>query len=463
MARKRKKGKARSINHSQPQEVLKKGSKDDLDFRYQTPPPSPPQPEQAPPTIAGRVYSYVEPVVKIGTQASESKYGKILLSNAVSRATTLLFSVGLLAEVWTPAVPFAVTGAVASIAAVGASSVLDIVKTRSLRKLAEESDLLVKNRTALSKQQYILQNINPELSHILQDHLYTPYPQQRDNNYSLGTEKVLNAGQVVFDNVPSAAEFAVRTMVAASDGSPMSIVHAIRTGATSANSLISGSTSAKNMVDVTKALKLHISEERQYTGEYNNIEGLRKNVEMQEIQTIAIQELVQDRDFQRSKLTPEQTQEKFEQLIEKVQQYYILTPEEQREQFPELAQKYQVQKSYVAKESDSILSDVGRVLNPSYVQPTLKPDSELTKAMVSEKTKESAKSIITPEVRLALAPNKSKHAVSQASFDKFGSVSAEDLSKRKKEASYLDPAETHYNKAKTQPKKSQTVKIDIAR
>ena len=117
MARKRKKGKARSINHSQPQEVLKKGSKDDLDFRYQTPPPSPPQPEQAPPTIAGRVYSYVEPVVKIGTQASESKYGKILLSNAVSRATTLLFSVGLLAEVWTPAVPFAVTGAVASIAA----------------------------------------------------------------------------------------------------------------------------------------------------------------------------------------------------------------------------------------------------------------------------------------------------------------------------------------------------------
>ena len=471
MAKENKKGEAvKEETHSasqaqfQPTKPLKKESKDDFDVAYQTPPPLPPQPEQVPSTIASRVSSYVDPLVKIGTQASESQYGKILLGNAVSRTTTLLFSVGLLAEIWPPAIPFAVTGAVASIAAVGASSVLDIVRTRSLRKLAEESDLLVKNRTALSKQEYILQNINPELSDILKEQLYRPDPQEQDNNYSLGTEKALNASQVVFDNVPAAADFAVRTAVATSTGSPMSIVHAIRTGATTASALISGGTTAKNMVDVTKALKLHISEERQYAGEYNNIEGLRENVEMQEIQTMALQELVQDRDFQRSKLTQEQTQEKFEQLSEKVEQYYMLPPEEQREQFPELAQKYQIQESHVAKESDSILSDIARAHNPFYVQPTLKPDSELTKAMVSEKTKESAKSIITSGVRDHLvAPKKSKHEVSQESFDKFGSVSAEDLSKRKKEASYLDPAETHVDKVKTQTQKSKPVKKDIAR
>lgn len=436
-----------SLLTSAKQGSKKRFSVDDSVVNYQTPS----QPEQVKPSTVSWFSSYVAPIAKLGSQLSESRYGKILLGSAASRATTLLFSVGVLSGFWPPAIPFAVSAAAISLASVGVSTILDTMETRSLRKLAEESDLLVRNRNAVSKQQYIVQNLTPELSEILGDQLYIQNSQQQDNNYSLETAKILGVSKVISDSVPTAANFAVRTLIATSTGSILDIVHSIRTGATTATALIGGNTSAQYMVDLTKALKLHILEERSNVDPYENIEELRANLQRQEIQTLALQELVQDPSFQTGKLNKEQTQEKFKELTAKVEEYYTLSPDEQQKQFPELATKYQRH----VKESDSILSDIGRAHNPFYVQPTVKPNSELTKTLASKKAKESARSIITPQVR--------DHLVSQEPFDTFGTVRPEDLSKQKKKAAHLDLAETHADKIKAQSQKSNPVKQSVVK
>ena len=92
----------------------------------------------------------------------------------------------------------------------------------------------------------------------------------------------------------------------------------------------------------------------------------------------------------------------------------------------------------------------------------------MIQTLVSEKTKESAKEIASPKVRnlVSLEPELAKYKVSKESSDKLDvavSKISKDLSKRKKEASYLDPAETRVDKVKTQAQKSKPVKKDIAR
>ena len=458
-----------------------KRSKDDLDIDigYRTAPPTPT--EEVKPSRIRRFFSY------IGTKAQaamETKIGKVLIGTALSRSITILFSAAVLSGVFPPAIPFAVTAAVVSLGAVAVAAVIDTVKTRSLRKLAAESDLLVKNRNALSLQEQILK-INPELSEILNDR---PNSQQQGNNYSVGTQKVLNAGIAVADTVPAATNFALQSMLAAGTGNPITILNAIRTGVVAAGTFVGGGVFAKYTVDIAKALKMHISEERQYVGKYKNTEELRQKVEKQEIQTLALQELSMSKYI---KLTPGEKKKKFIELTHhyeaQVKSYNQLTTQEARDNFAQVAlEQQQVGQSVskesarlteerlqqiaqpLAKKSDSILSDAARAHDPFYVQPTLKPNSELAKALVSEKTKESAKEIASPKVRnlVSLEPELAKYKVSKESSDKLDvavSKISKDLSKRKKEASYLDPAETRVDKVKTQTQKSKPVKKDIAR
>lgn len=351
---------------------LKKGSKDDFDVVYHTPLPSKEEKRSG----ISRFFSYI----------IESKAGKVLFGTALSRGITIVFTTAVLSGIFPPAIPFAVTAAIISLTAVAVGAIVDTIRTRSLRKLAEESDLLVKNRTALSKQEYILQNLNPELSEILKDQLDKPEPQQhrKDKDY-IGSGKTANVSQVLLDSVPSAANLTLNSIIAVATGNPVEIAKAISAGTMTAAALIGGGAVAKSAVNVAKGLKLHINEERLRTKKYKNVDELRKNVRKQEIQSMALEQLLQDKD------------------------YFKFTPEEKRAKFQELTETLKKQQSQpVAKKSDSILSDLGRAHDPFYVQPTLKPNSGLTKAMASEKAEESVRSIITPRVRDSFLSKKAK-------------------------------------------------------
>ena len=474
---------AGSINQSQPQpeDGLKKGSKDDLDIDvgYRTPPPAPPV-EEVKPSIMSRFFSYIY----TKTQPSmNTKTGKVLFGTALSRTVTILFAASVLSGLFPPAIPFAVTAAVMSLTAVAVSAIVDTAKTRSLRKLAEESDLLVKNRNALSLQEQMLK-INPELSDILKDRIHNrqnpqQQNQQQDNKAGVGAEKALNASQMMSDSIPTAANFALQTMVATSTGNPLIILNSIRTGVTTAATLISGGVNAKYMVDVAKALKMYIKEEQPYAGEYSTIKDLRQNVEKQEIQTLAIQQLLQEKDY--FNFTPKEKKEKFKQLTEdfekQVKDSPKLAQQQQRLNFekgitqgnPNLTEPErqtalkQLDKALLLNEalqkvgqpvtkSDSILSDALRAHDPFYAHPTDRaPDSELTKAMASEKAKESAKSIVTPQVKDHIVSQElAEQNISEESSQKLDialSKVSKDLSKSKKEAS------NNNHKAKSQTKK----------
>jgi hypothetical protein len=457
-----------SIKQSQPQpeEVLKKGSKDDFDFRYQTPPPSPPPVEEVKPSRMSRFFSYI--TTKVQSVMNTNK-GKILFGTAFSRTITILFAASVLSGVFPPAIPFAITAAAMSLTAVAVSAIVDTAKTRSLRKLAEESDLLVKNRNALSLQEQMLK-INPELSDILKNQLHNrqaPQQQnpQQDNKAGVGAEKKLNIGQMISDIVPSVANFALQTMVATSTGDPLKICNSVRTGVTTAAALITGGVNAKYMVDVAKGLKMYIQEERPYAGEYNTIKELRRNVKKQEIQTLAIQELLLQKNY--FELTPTQKQEKFTELTAELKKQVKHTLKEKQARSDEYTARFKedvqsteltpAEKQAKRKEliieriaeppqPDSILSDARRTLDPFYVRPTGRaPDSPLTKALASEKAKESAKSIVTPEVKDHIVSQElAAYTISQESsktLDAALSKVSDDLSKNKKEAS---------NKAKSQ-------------
>lgn len=266
------------------------------------------------PSLISRFFSYivekVQPIVTLWTEVSNTKAGKVLLGSAMSRTVTILFATAVISGLWPPAIPFVVTAAIISLTAVTAGVIIDTVKTRTLRKLAAESDLLVKNRGEISKQDYILE-MDPKLTKILSEELYRPKEQVNKYKVKTNSEWGLSASKVLSDSAPSVVNFTATSMIALS-GSPVAIANAVKNGVVTVASLIGGGVNAKYSVDVAAVLKLHINEEHQYAGNYSNLIELKQNVQEQHIKTLALTELVRDKDY--FKLTDDQKKVKFHEL-----------------------------------------------------------------------------------------------------------------------------------------------------
>ncbi len=365
-----------------------------------------------------------------------TKLAKIALGSAVSRVITTTFAIVVLTGISPPA---ALALAAVTLAGVAGGMVADAIKTRKLRKLAQENDLLMQNRGDISKQQYLL-TLDPKLAQLLEKKLYVPEsaPGEENKHYhyvSSKAELALSTSKFFMDNIQDAAILA-SNIVAASSGNPVKIAAAVKSGTVSAISLISSGLTEKQSADLVTAFKININGElrKSDVANYQNLQELREIAQKQHIQTAVLTELIRDKDY--FKLTDEQKQNKFDIYQEALTEishdknYRKLTDEQKRdilhvavnkleEKFNEKSNEQETKEKKqssnrlvsVAKGTLNFLKDLGRAHDPFYEQPELKGESSLSKAMGA--AKKSAEEIVTPAVIEQLRKSKSVPDLSQ--------------------------------------------------
>ncbi|WP_425360038.1 MULTISPECIES: hypothetical protein [unclassified Candidatus Tisiphia] len=356
-----------------------------------------------------------------------TKLAKIALGSAVSRTITATLAIVALTGISPPA---ALAMAAITLAGVAGGMVADAIKTRKIRKLAQENDLLMQNRGDISKQQYLLE-LDPNLAQLLGNKLHVPTSAPEENKHyhyiSSKAELAFNTSKFFMENIQDAATLA-SNIIAASTGNPAKIAAAIKSGTASAITLITSGLTEKQSADLVTAFKININNElhKSDVADYHNLQELRKIVQKQHIQTTALTELMRDKDY--FKLTDEQKQNKFDVYQEALTEirldknYRKLTDEQKRdmlhatvnkleeksnEQETETKEKKKSSNRLIsaAKGTLSFLRDLGRANDPFYEQPEVKGDNSLTKSMNA--AKKSAEEIVTPAVIEQLRKSKS--------------------------------------------------------
>lgn len=362
----------------------------------------------------------------------DTKLAKVLFGSAIGRTVTIALAVVTLAGV---SPPLALTATAIALAGVTSEIVADVIKTRRLRKLAQENDLLMQNRGDIDKQQYLLL-LDPKLAKTLEKKLHVPnnhVPNGKDKHYHYVDPKVemaFSASKFIVDNLQNAANLA-SNITAATSGNPVKILTALKSGTLSAISMIGSGVTEKDSANLTTAFKININNElrKDDVTYYRNLRELCEIAQKQHIQTAALAELMQDKDY--FKLTDEQKQNKFDiyqQALTELmfdKNYNKLTDEQKRSTLHTTVNKFEEKPNEkatkpetkeknksnniltaAAKGTLSLLKDLGRTHNPFYKQPKVIRDySPLTKAM--EAAKKSAKEIVTPEVIAQLRKSKS--------------------------------------------------------
>jgi hypothetical protein len=352
----------------------------------------------------------------------DTKLGKILTGNALGLAITVIFSALAISGVFPPASVAAIPVAIASLGIALIVEGVKFYKTRSLRKLAQESDLLVQNRGNISKQQYLLK-LDPKLAKAVEGKLLPipnktndPIPRHRISN---AAEKIKVAGAAIVSNITTATDVAAG-IAAAATGNPKAIVTAVKTGVVAAAGIASSTVGAMQEADLLTTLKMQVNFEssRPDVPAYKNIDDLRKLALDQHIQTATLQAVLQDDKY--FSWTPEIIKKEFDLYKKAVTEVVMnkdhskLPEKEQREKIyrlHELARLEDPQQDgkFTKPKNDNkaknavkeALKDFGRVYNPLYTPPTkVTPDSPLTKAlqMVAQPQVESSEKHLTKAV-----------------------------------------------------------------
>ncbi|WP_341752272.1 hypothetical protein [Candidatus Tisiphia endosymbiont of Piscicola geometra] len=363
----------------------------------------------------------------------DTKLAKALFASAIGRTVTIALAIVTLAGVSPPA---ALAAAAIALAGVTSEIIVDVIKTRRLRKLAQENDLLMQNRGDIDKQQYLLL-LDPKLAKALENKLHVPnnhVPNGKDKNYHYVDPKIeiaFSTSKFLVDNLQNAANLA-SNITAATSGNPVKILTALKSGTLSAISIVESGVKAKDSANFITAFKININNERRKNDVpyYGGLPELLDITQKQHIQTAALVELMQNKDY--FKLTDEQKQDKFDiykQVLTELmfdKNYNKLTDEQKRATLHTAVNKFEEKSNEKATEPEtkeknksnniltaaakgtlSLLKDIGRTHNPFYEQPKVIRDySPLTKAM--EAAKKSAKEIVTPEVIAQLRKSKSE-------------------------------------------------------
>ncbi|WP_375359819.1 hypothetical protein [Candidatus Tisiphia endosymbiont of Nemotelus uliginosus] len=365
-----------------------------------------------------------------------TRLAKVALGSAVSRAITATLAIVVLAGI---SPPTALALASVTLVGVAGGMIAETIKTRKLRKLALENDLLMQNRGDISKQQYLL-TLDSKLAQLLEKKLYVPTCVLGEENkhyhyLSSKAELAFSTSKFFMDNIQDAASLA-SNIVAASSGNPVKIAAAVKSGAASAISLINAGLTEKQSADLVTAFKININDElrKDDVADYRNLRELHEITQKQHIQTAALSELIRDKDY--FKLTDEQKQNKFDIYQEVLTEisldknYRKLTDEQKRDMLHATVNKLEAKSNdqpseksneqetenqkkgkssnrlvSAAKGMLSFLKDLGRAHDPFYEQPEVKSNSSLSKAMSA--AKKSAEEIVTPAVIKQLRKSKS--------------------------------------------------------
>ena len=319
-------------------------------------------------------------------ETEEGQIFKIGTSVAVTRVAYIVLASLTIAGLLSPASP-----AVAiAIGAIGLATVvigvaMDTARTRETRQLQKENDLLVKDRTAKSTQDYILK-LEPDLSQILKDELYQPSIDGKKSTtkryLSENSEKLEVAkgvGKAFLKHGLNIASIALESL--ASHG-----IGLIKSIGSFAYSLVTESKQNVDISTVQTQFKKQIDAERNKsdTPGYNNLTELKQATRLQRIQTMALQKLVTDTNYWGMK--PEEKLAKFKEI---------------KEEIAKTEKAVSAPTNIFAKGLKTIMSivkDAGRAHNPfsEYNTPAkvrIEKHSSLTKAIANEELMSSVSSI----------------------------------------------------------------------
>ncbi|MBN8511685.1 MAG: hypothetical protein J0L79_01455 [Rickettsiales bacterium] len=302
------------------------------------------------------------------------KVFKVTTGVAVSRVISIVLASLTIAGLLSPVSPaIAISLGVLGLATVAIGVAMDTARTRNTRQLQKENDLLVKNRSAKSIQDYILK-LEPELGGILKDELYqataTGKKSAKERYTSKSLEKVniaKDVGKAFLKNALTIATVALH--VFATKG-----VNLIKEFALFALAVATESRHNMTIRAFQIQLETQIDNERDKrdTPGYDNLADLRQSTRLQRIQTMALQKLITDKEYWT--MSPQEKVAKFKNLKE------AIAKTEEAVAVP----KNIFEKSI--KIFKSLIKDVGRAHDPfsEYNAPgkiKTEKHSELTKAM----------------------------------------------------------------------------------
>ncbi|WPY00434.1 hypothetical protein Trichorick_00308 [Candidatus Trichorickettsia mobilis] len=248
---------------------------------------------------------------------------KVVTGSAVSRAVVIGLAVAGVVAAAPVAVPFAVAGLAAAGISVGVGVVKDTLQTRSTRKLDKEHQLLVQNSNNFATQEARFA-IDPQLKTILANELYTPTKTGKKSvteRYVEGKEASSGFKSAVKVIGERAGPIAVN--IVANVTNPVKLAETVIKTSITAGLGVSG----QQAIDQKRfELKQGIDTERGKPGApgYNNIAELKQAKLKQQTQTMAIKQLIADKNY--LEMSDQQKLDKFkeikgqiEQKVEKVQ------------------------------------------------------------------------------------------------------------------------------------------------
>lgn len=294
---------------------------------------------------------------------TESKIGKILLSNSLNYAISLTGAVIAVSGLFTPVSPIVITVAAITAVGVGIQAINETVKIRNLRKLHKENNLLVQNRNAKVQQDYIL-SLEPSLNDILKSELFTPPKKEKDLNsdkYKVTSKNLKSVGIVLTNNVAGITSAISTAIVQGASGNVLGVLRATGYGILTSISLITGGLSEKEKNRIRTIFKLNINEEckKHDTPDYKNLDQLEKYTKEQILQTAVLKKLITDKNYW--KMKDHDKREKFHEI----RNNFIY--EIRNNGFNDFCNKNKISLNI---EKESYAKDIGRVMNPFYEKPS---------------------------------------------------------------------------------------------
>lgn len=293
---------------------------------------------------------------------TESKIGKILLSNSLNYAISLTGAAIAVSGLFTPVSPIVITVAAITAVGVGIQAINETVKIRNLRKLHKENNLLVQNRNAKAQQDYIL-SLEPRLKDSLKSELFTPPKKEKDFNsdkYKVTSKNLKSIGIVLTNNVAGITSAISTAIVQGASGNVLGVLRATGYGILTSVSLITGGLSEKEKNRIRTIFKLNINEEckKHDTSDYKNLDQLEKYTKEQILQTAVLKKLITDKNYW--KMKDNDKREKFHEIRN------TFIGEIRNNGFNDFCNKNKVSLNI---EKESYAKDIGRVMNPFYEKP----------------------------------------------------------------------------------------------
>ncbi|WP_341795135.1 hypothetical protein [Rickettsia endosymbiont of Rhinocyllus conicus] len=306
----------------------------------------------------GKTFKIIEFFKNKWDKFTQSKVGKILLSNSLNYAISLTGAVIAVSGLFTPVSPIVITVAAITAVGVGIQAINETVKIRNLCKLHKENNLLVQNRNAKAQQDYIL-SLEPRLKDSLKSELFTPPKKEKDFNsdkYKISSKNLKSIG-IVFSNNIAAISTAI---IQGASGNVLGILKATGYGIMTSVSLITGGLSEKEKKGIKTIFKLNINEEckKHDTPDYKNLDQLEKYTKEQILQTAVLKKLITDKNYW--KMKDNDKREKFHEIRN------TFIGEIRNNGFNDFCNKNKVSLNI---EKESYAKDIGRVMNPFYEKP----------------------------------------------------------------------------------------------